>query len=141
MPDPRIRYRLRDFALQSLADYLPEDFARQGELNADIELDLPAAGPNGQVQVDAGPGVLRIRDADQWHDFPYQTLALNSRLRPERVDSELRFAGGELGDWTCSCVSTRVPKPSRSTASSASAVSISQWHDPSCRWWSACAAS
>ena len=27
MPDPRIRYRLRDFALQSLADYLPEDFA------------------------------------------------------------------------------------------------------------------
>lgn len=37
--------------------------------------------------------------------------------------------------WTCSCVSTRVPKPSRSTASSASAVSISQWHDPSCRWW------
>ena len=98
MPDPRIRYRLRDFALQSLADYLPEDFAWQGELNADIELDLPAAGPNGQVQVDAGPGVLRIRDADQWHDFPYQTLALNSRLRPERVDSELRFAGGELGD-------------------------------------------
>ena len=98
MPDPRIRYRLRDFALQSLAEYLPEDFRWQGELNADIELDLPASGPNGRVQVDAGPGVLRIRDADEWHDFPYQTLVLNSRLLPERIDSELRFQGGELGE-------------------------------------------
>lgn len=98
LPDPRIRYRLRDFALQSLAEYLPEDFRWQGELNADIELDLPASGPNGRVQIDAGPGVLRIRDADEWHDFPYQTLVLNSRLLPERIDSELRFQGGELGE-------------------------------------------
>lgn len=98
MPDPRIRYRLRDFALQSLAEYLPEDFRWLGELNADIELDLPASGPNGRIQVDAGPGVLRIRDADEWHDFPYQTLVLNSRLLPERIDNELRFQGGELGE-------------------------------------------
>ncbi|POH84903.1 hypothetical protein CXK91_02800 [Stutzerimonas stutzeri] len=98
MPDPRIRYRLRDFALQSLAEYLPEDFSWQGDLNADIELDLPASGPNGRVQVDAGPGVLRIRDAEEWHDFPYQTLVLNSRLLPERIDSDLRFQGGELGE-------------------------------------------
>jgi len=98
MPDPRIRYRLRDFALQSLAEYLPEDLRWQGELNADIELDLPASGPNGRIQVDAGPGVLRIRDADEWHDFPYQTLVLNSRLLPERIDNELRFQGGELGE-------------------------------------------
>lgn len=98
MPDPQIRYRLRDFALQSLAEYLPEDFRWQGELNADIELDLPASGPNGRIQVDAGPGVLRIRDADEWHDFPYQTLVLNSRLLPERIDNELRFQGGELGE-------------------------------------------
>lgn len=70
LPEPQIRYRLRDFSLQTLAEYLPEDFRWQGELNADIELDLPAGGPNGRVQVDAGPGVLRIRDADEWHDFP-----------------------------------------------------------------------
>ncbi|MFP5338705.1 MAG: translocation/assembly module TamB, partial [Gammaproteobacteria bacterium] len=98
LPEPQIRYRLRDFSLQTLAEYLPEDFRWQGELNADIELDLPAGGPNGRVQVDAGPGVLRIRDADEWHDFPYQTLALNSRLLPERIDSQLRFQGGELGE-------------------------------------------
>ena len=81
-----------------MADYLPEDFRWQGELNADIELDLPAGGPNGRVRVDAGPGVLRIRDVDEWHDFPYQTLVLNSRLLPERIDSQLRFLGGELGE-------------------------------------------
>ncbi|WP_278445860.1 translocation/assembly module TamB domain-containing protein [Stutzerimonas kunmingensis] len=98
LPEPQIRYRLRDFSLQTLADYLPEDFRWQGELNADIELDLPAGGANGRVRVDAGPGVLRIRDVDEWHDFPYQTLVLNSRLLPERIDSQLRFLGGELGE-------------------------------------------
>jgi len=98
MPDPRIRYRLRDFPLQTLAGYLPDDFAWQGELNADIELDLPAAGPNGRVSIDAGAGVLRMREGDEWYDFPYDVLALNSRLLPERIDSELRFQGGELGE-------------------------------------------
>ncbi|EWC40906.1 translocation/assembly module TamB domain-containing protein [Stutzerimonas stutzeri] len=98
LPDPRIRYRLRDFGLQSLAEYLPEDFRWQGELNADVELDLPASGPTGRVLLTAGPGVLRIREAEVWHDFPYQTLSLNSRLLPERIDSELRFRGDELGE-------------------------------------------
>lgn len=98
MPDPKLRYRLRDFPLDSLASYLPENFAWQGELNARIELDLPAAGPSGVIEVDAGPGVLRLRDGDSWHDFPYSALSLNSRLSPGEVNNRLRFAGGELGD-------------------------------------------
>lgn len=98
LPDPRIRYRLRDFPLQTLAGYLPDDFGWQGELNADIELDLPARGPSGRISLDAGPGVLRMREGDEWYEFPYATLALDSRLLPERVDSQLRFQGGELGE-------------------------------------------
>lgn len=98
MPEPRLRYRLSDFPLASLASYLPENFAWQGELNANLELDMPAAGPNGVVEVDAGPGVLRLRDGETWHDFPYGALALESRLKPGTVDSRLRFAGGELGE-------------------------------------------
>ena len=98
MPDPRLRYRLSDFPLDSLATYLPDSFAWQGALNARIELDLPAAGPSGVIEVDAGPGVLRLRDGDSWHDFPYSALSLNSRLSPGEVDNRLRFAGGELGD-------------------------------------------
>ena len=97
-PDPQLRYRLRDFPLESLSEYLPENLIWQGEVNADLALDLPSAGPSGTIRVDAGPGVLRMRDGEQWLDFPYQTLSLNSQLTPEQVDSRLRFEGGELGN-------------------------------------------
>ncbi len=98
LPDPRLRYRLRDFPLESLAEYLPDNLNWQGEVNADLSLDLPAAGPSGTIRIDAGPGTLRMRDGDRWLDFPYATLALNSELTPKRVDSRLRFEGGELGE-------------------------------------------
>ena len=98
LPDTQLRYRLRDFPLESLAPYLPDTLAWQGELNADIELDLPQAGPSGEINLDADDGTLRFREGDVWHDFPYQTLALRSRLRPERIDSRLRFAGSDLGE-------------------------------------------
>jgi translocation and assembly module TamB len=105
LPEPQLRYRLRDFPLNSLAGFFPEDFAWQGELNADLRLDLPEAGPNGELRIDAGAGVLRLREGEVWHDFPYRTLTLDSRLRPERIDSQLRFDGGELGEVD---VSTRI---------------------------------
>ncbi len=97
-PDPQLRYRLRDFPLQSLAAYLPDNLIWQGEVNADLSLDLPGSGPSGTIRVDAGPGTLRMRDGEQWLDFPYQTLSLNSELAPQQVDSRLRFEGGNLGD-------------------------------------------
>src|SRR5690606_26698334 len=59
MPDPRIHYRLRDFPLASLAAWLPDDFQWQGELDAEVALDLPASGPSGRILVDAGQGSLR----------------------------------------------------------------------------------
>jgi len=98
LPDPRLRYRLRDFPLESLAAYLPDNLVWQGEVDADLSLDLPSAGPSGRIRVDAGPGTLRMRDGEQWLDFPYATLALNSELTPQQVDSHLRFEGGELGE-------------------------------------------
>ena len=98
LPDPQLRYRLRDFQLESLAAYLPNNLIWQGEVNADLSLDLPSAGPRGSIRVDAGPGTLRMRDGEQWLEFPYATLALNSELTPQRVDSQLRFEGGELGE-------------------------------------------
>ncbi|WP_024694694.1 translocation/assembly module TamB domain-containing protein [Pseudomonas syringae] len=97
MPDPRIRYRLRNFPLDSLAQWMPKDFAWKGSLNADVQLDVPAAGPNGQISVDAGGGTLRVRDKEQWLDFPYQTLKLTSTLTPRKIDSRLDFDGAKLG--------------------------------------------
>lgn len=98
LPDPQLRYRLRDFPLESLASYLPDNLNWQGEVNADLSLDLPSTGPRGSIRVDAGPGTLRMRDGDQWLEFPYATLALNSELTPQKVDSRLQFEGGELGE-------------------------------------------
>jgi translocation and assembly module TamB len=97
MPDPRLRYHLKQFPLESLAQWLPKDFAWKGRLNADVQLDLPAAGPNGQVVIDASGGTLRVRDKNQWLDFPYQTLKMTSSLTPKKVDTSLDFRGGKLG--------------------------------------------
>ncbi|WP_183142225.1 translocation/assembly module TamB domain-containing protein [Pseudomonas cichorii] len=97
LPEPRLRYHLKNFPLESLAQWLPRDFAWKGALNADLKLDLPAAGPDGQITVDASNGTLRIREKDQWLDFPYQSLKLSSTLKPRRIDTRLDFEGARLG--------------------------------------------
>lgn len=97
MPEPRLRYHLKQFPLDSLAQWLPRDFAWKGLLNADVQLDFPASGPKGQVSVDASGGTLRILEKDQWLDFPYESLKLSSTLSPKRIDSRLDFRGGKLG--------------------------------------------
>ncbi|MCF5706229.1 translocation/assembly module TamB [Pseudomonas syringae] len=97
MPDPRLRYHLKNFPVASLAQWMPKDFAWKGTLNADVQLDVPAAGPSGQITVDASGGLLRVRDKEQWLDFPYQTLKLTSTLTPKKIDSRLDFDGAKLG--------------------------------------------
>ncbi|SHM80429.1 translocation/assembly module TamB domain-containing protein [Phytopseudomonas punonensis] len=97
-PEPKIRYRLADFPLDSLSPWFPKDFAWQGTLDADVHLDLPAAGPNGRVVVDAGSGTWRVRDDGQWVDFTYDSLRLSSELRPQRIDSELSLRGPRIGE-------------------------------------------
>nr|WP_314583552.1 translocation/assembly module TamB domain-containing protein [uncultured Pseudomonas sp.] len=98
MPDPRLRYHLKQFPLESLAQWLPKDFAWKGALNADVQLDIPASGPNGQVVIDASGGTLRVKEKNQWLDFPYQALKLTSSLTPKKVDISLNFRGGKLGE-------------------------------------------
>ena len=98
MPEPKLRYHLKQFPIDSLAQWLPKDFAWKGALNADLQLDLPASGPNGQISIDASGGTLRVRDKDQWLDFPYQTLLLTSKMTPKRIDTDLNFVGGKLGE-------------------------------------------
>lgn len=97
MPEPRLRYHLKNFPLDSLAQWLPKDFVWKGALNADVQLDVPSAGPNGQIMVNANGGTLRIRENNQWLDFPYETLVLNSKLTPKLIDSRLDFRGDKLG--------------------------------------------
>ncbi|MFB4392189.1 MULTISPECIES: translocation/assembly module TamB domain-containing protein [unclassified Pseudomonas] len=97
-PEPRLRYHLKQFPLESLGQWLPKDFAWQGLLDADIDLDLPASGPKGNIRIDASGGTLRVRDKQQWVDFPYQALRLDSTLAPRQVDARLAFRGERLGE-------------------------------------------
>jgi translocation and assembly module TamB len=110
MPEPKLRYHLKQFPIDSLAQWLPKDFAWQGRLNADVQLDLPASGPNGVISIDASGGTLRVREKDQWLDFPYQTLKLTSQLTPKRIDSELNFVGGKLGELNVQAQLNPLPK-------------------------------
>ncbi len=100
-PEPQLRLRLRDFALARLGDALPDGVALAGQLNGDLRVDLPAAGPRGEIRLDAGSGRLRLRDPANangaWQEIPYESLRLTSRLQPRRVDSELLLAGPGLG--------------------------------------------
>ncbi|MDH0095819.1 translocation/assembly module TamB [Ectopseudomonas hydrolytica] len=100
MPQPSLDWRLENFPLASLQPWLPEDFAWQGQLNGQLKLDLPQSGPNGRIALDADAGTLRIRqpEEEQWLDFAYDSLRLESTLRPQRVDSELRFLSSRLGE-------------------------------------------
>ncbi|AZV27906.1 hypothetical protein CT157_18445 [Pseudomonas syringae] len=110
MPEPKLRYHLKQFPIESLAQWLPKDFAWQGKLNADLQMDLPASGPNGQISVDASGGTLRMKEKDQWLDFPYQTLRLTSKLTPKRIDTDLNFVGGKLGELMVQAQLNPLPK-------------------------------
>ncbi|MCK9797639.1 translocation/assembly module TamB [Pseudomonas sp. MAFF 302030] len=110
MPDPKLRYHLKRFPIDSLAQWLPKDFAWKGLLNADVQLDVPASGPKGQILVDASGGTLRVREKDQWLDFPYQALKLNTTLAPRRIDSQLEFNGGKLGQLLVQAQINPLPK-------------------------------
>lgn len=97
LPEPQLRYRLANFPLDSLSPWFPEDFAWQGQLNADVQLDLTAAGPRGEIRVDAGSGIWRIREQQQWLDFVYDELSLNAQLQPQTIDTVLDLSGPTIG--------------------------------------------
>lgn len=101
LPEPQLRWQLQHFALNRLAAQLPPDLALEGQLNAEISLDLPASGPRGSVRLDAGQGQLRLRQATgDWVAIPYQSLYFDSRLQPRRIENRLSIAGPQLGTVT-----------------------------------------
>lgn len=97
LPNPRIRYQLKGFPLDSLAKWYPDDFRWKGQLDAAIKLDIPSAGPSGQITVDAGRGSWQVRNAGQWNDFSYDSLRLTSDLKPTQIASNLQLSGPKIG--------------------------------------------
>ena len=98
LPQPKLNYQLSNFPMESLAALWPKDFSWQGELNGRLQLDMPASGPNGSLELDAGSGLWRIRDQQQWLEFAYDSLRMTAQLRPQRIDSLLELRGPTIGE-------------------------------------------
>ncbi len=60
--------------------------------------------------MDASGGTLRVKDKDQWLDFPYDTLKLETTLNPKRIDTQLNFRGGKLGESLLQAQINPLPK-------------------------------
>lgn len=65
------------------------------------------------VSLDAGSGTLRLRDQGQWVDVGYDSLRLESRLAPNRVDTSLDFRGPKLGELRVQAQIDRARRASR----------------------------
>ena len=97
LPTPKLDYQLRQLPMSSLAALWPADFSWQGELNGRLQLNITPSGPVGTLELDAGRGVWRIREQEQWLDFAYDSLRLSSQLRPQRIDNQLELRGPAIG--------------------------------------------
>lgn len=99
LPTTQINYQLANFQLASLQPWYPANFNWQGVLSATIALQLPQQGPTGNIEINANNGRFQLRQNtdDSWHDLPYQTLHLVANLTPSRIDTNLQFAGSNLG--------------------------------------------
>lgn len=98
MPDRQLAMTLDDFPLASLADFLPEDFAWSGTLNADAEFSQPAGQPpTAEATISSLDGTVSVTGRDQTVAFPYSRLQLSTQLDPEQARSELVLQSEALG--------------------------------------------
>ncbi|MCU1717124.1 translocation/assembly module TamB domain-containing protein [Pseudomonas sp. 5P_3.1_Bac2] len=97
LPQPKLDMQLRNLSMASLQPWLPPDFAWQGELNGTLQLQVTQAGPSGTINVDAGSGLWRVKEQQNWLDFAYEALNLKVQLKPQRIDANLELRGPRIG--------------------------------------------
>lgn len=98
LPDQRLNLSLKDFALETLAGALPDDFTWDGTLNADIEFTQAVGGePVARVDASSRNGVINVRSPDQTLAFPYESLQLNTLLEAGTANTRLLLASEGLG--------------------------------------------
>lgn len=97
LPNQKIAYRLDNFPVSALAALWPDNFRWDASLDGDIDLTLDAAGPNGRITLDAGPGQLSVQQADGWQPISYDVLTADIGLKPNEATLALDFSGGQLG--------------------------------------------
>lgn len=99
-PNPAIAYRINQFPTLALEPLLPDTFRWKALLNANIEVAMTDAGPDGRVEVDAGEGTFEFLVLDDWEKLGHQQLTLNATLKPELAELSMALKGPELGQFS-----------------------------------------
>ncbi|MBE0485332.1 MAG: translocation/assembly module TamB [Marinobacter sp.] len=96
-PDTRIAYQIRQFPTLALEPLFPETFRWDAYLDADVDLSLTDAGPDGRITLDAGAGTFEFLVLDDWERLTHEALTLDARLKPHVAEFSVAMRGPELG--------------------------------------------
>lgn len=98
LPDRQLDLALTDFPLASLEDVLPENFAWNAELNADIDYEQAVGeDPVVNLNVRSAGGMAAITEADQTLAFPYDLLEINTQMQAGTARTRIRLASEGFG--------------------------------------------
>lgn len=99
LPDRDVTLALTEFPLASLEQWLPEDLAWQGELNAEVDFTQAVDGPPlANVIISSRDGVISVSDPEQTLNFNYSQIELTSELDAEQARNRLLLTGETLGE-------------------------------------------
>ncbi len=98
LPQPRIVYRIQQFPAAALAPVLPDNLRWLSDLNAEINVTLTDAGPNGRLWVDAGEGRFEVLMEDRWESLDYRAFTVDMGLKPEQASLAVELAGDGVGE-------------------------------------------
>ena len=89
---------MTDFSLSSLEDLLPEGFAWNADLNADLELQQAVGGePVIDLSVRSVDGMVAITEAEQTLAFPYDLLDINTQMQSGTARSRIQLVSEGFG--------------------------------------------
>ncbi|MDX5327471.1 MAG: translocation/assembly module TamB domain-containing protein, partial [Marinobacter sp.] len=83
----------------ALEPLLPDTFRWSAHLDADVDLSLTDAGPDGRITLDAGEGTFEFLVLDDWETLSHEGLTVDARLQPSIAELSVALRGPELGDF------------------------------------------
>jgi len=100
LPDAHIVFQIRQFPTTALEPLLPDTFRWSARLDADVDLSLTDAGPDGRITLDAGEGTFEFLVLDDWETLSHERLTVDAHLQPSIAELSVALRGPELGDFT-----------------------------------------
>lgn len=97
-PDTSLNMEISQFPTSALAPLMPADLSWNAMINGKLNVQLEEDGPQGNVQVNAGPGSFLVSMGEQQQTLDYQSLDLTLDMVPQKADVTLLFDGQDIGE-------------------------------------------